>query len=87
MKQLMYGFDDEECTEQTFVIPCADDETLASLIRADRIADEAAAMARDDQIGAGLDALAFPDQDRPGEKTPMEISSRSARSSAGMLTP
>ena len=60
---LMYGFDDEECTEQTFVIPCTDDETLSILIHADKIEDEATAMERDDQISAVLDTLKFLDQD------------------------
>ena len=60
---LMYGFDDEESTEQTFVIPCTDDETLSILIHADKLEDEAAAMERDDQISAVLDTLAFLDQD------------------------
>ena len=61
---LMFGFDDEESTEQTFVIPCADDETLSILVHADKIEDEATAMARDDQISAVLDTLAFIVPDR-----------------------
>ncbi len=56
---LMYAVDDDESIEQTFVIPCTDDETLAILVHVDRIGDEAAAMARDDQISAVLDTLAF----------------------------
>ena len=61
---VQYGFDDEECTEQTFVIPCTDDETLSILIHADKIEDEAAAMERDDQTSAVLDTLKFLDQDK-----------------------
>ena len=61
---LMYGFDDDECIEQTFVIPCTDDETLSILIHADKIEDEEAAMARDDQISAVVDTLVFLDQDK-----------------------
>ena len=61
---LMYGFEDEECIEQTFVIPCTDDETLSILIHADKIEDEAAAMERDDQISAVVDTLVFLDQDK-----------------------
>ena len=61
---LMYGFEDEECIEQTFVIPCTDDETLSILIHADKIADEAAAMERDDQISAVVDTLKFLDQNK-----------------------
>ena len=60
----MYGFDDEESFEQTFVIPCTDDETLSILIHADKIEDEAAAMERDDQISAVVDTLAFLGQDK-----------------------
>lgn len=56
---LMYTIDDEEFTEQTFVIPCTDDETLTILIHTEKIEDEEAAMARDDQISAVLDSLAF----------------------------
>ena len=59
---LMYGFDDEESFEQTFVIPCTDDETLSILIHADKIEDEEAAMERDDQISAVVDTLVFLDQ-------------------------
>ena len=61
---LMYGFDDEESTEQTFVIPCDDDETLSILVHTDKIEDEATAMARDDQISAVLDTLEFIDLDK-----------------------
>lgn len=57
---LMYEFDDEECLEQSFTIPC-DDETLSILVHSDKIGDEEAAMARDDQISAVLDSLKFID--------------------------
>ena len=56
---LMYGFEDEESTEQTFVIPCTDDETLSIMIHADKIEDETVAMERDDQISAVVDSLKF----------------------------
>ena len=56
---LTYSFDDEECVEQTFVIPCTDDETLSILIHADKIEDEEIAMERDDRISAVLDSLKF----------------------------
>lgn len=56
---LMYTFEDDEALEQTFVIPCTDDETLAILVHVDKIEDEEAAMARDDQISAVLDSLEF----------------------------
>ena len=56
---LMYAFDDEECLEQTFVIPTTDGETLSILVHVDKIEDEDAAMERDDQISAVLDTLEF----------------------------
>ena len=56
---LMYSAEDEESFEQTFVIPCTDDETLAILVHVDKIEDEEAAVNRDDQISAVLDTLAF----------------------------
>ena len=62
---LMYAYDDEESFEQVFVIPCTDDETLSIMIQVDKIEDEDAAMARDDQISAVLDTLTFiePEED------------------------
>ena len=56
---LMYAFDDEDATEQTFVIHVDDDETLSIMVHVDKIEDEDVAMARDDQISAVLDTLAF----------------------------
>ncbi len=60
---LMYGIDDEECIEQTYVITCSDDETLSILIHVDKIEDELSAKERDDQISAVVDTVVFLDQD------------------------
>ncbi len=56
---LMYTAEDETCTEQSFVIPCTDDETMAILVHVENIEDEEAVMARDDAISAVLDSLTF----------------------------
>lgn len=60
---LMYAIEDEECTEQSFVISCSDDETMAILVHVENIEDEEAIMERDDQISAVLGSLTFIEDD------------------------